>query len=106
MRSRLSDSFKYKVFEPLKEGELGNFVLAGSWYVNSPITRAVTSAFGYDNPYEALRAADDRVILSDNIYAAEKLLYLKEHYGEGFRLSEPSERAGIKEYRVIRESEE
>ena len=100
------DSFKYKVFEPLKEGELGNFVLAGSWYVNSPITRAVTSAFGYDNPYEALRAADDRVILSDNIYAAEKLLYLKEHYGEGFKLSEPSERAGIKEYRVIRESEE
>ena len=100
------DSFKYKVFEPLREGELGNFVFAGSWYVNSPITRTVTAAFGYENPYEALKALDDRVILSDNIYAGQKLEYLKEHYGDGFGLSEPMERAGIKEYRIVRNSEE
>ncbi len=98
------DSFKYKVFEPVKEGELENLVFAGSWYVNSPITKEVTSAFGYDNPYEALKACDEKVILSDNLYAQQKLEYIREHYGEGFWLSEPEERAGIKEYRVIRES--
>ena len=100
------DSFKYKVFDPMREGELENLVFAGSWYVNSPITRAVTRAFGYENPYEALKASDDKVILSDNLYAGQKLEYLSEHYGEGFRLSEPLERAGIKEYRVVRERKE
>ncbi len=100
------DSFKYKVFDPLREGELENLVFAGSWYVNSPITRAVTRAFGYENPYEALKASDDKVILSDNLYAEQKLEYLREHYGGGFGLSEPLERAGIREYRVVRERKE
>ncbi|MCR4656500.1 MAG: hypothetical protein K5770_09770 [Lachnospiraceae bacterium] len=95
------NSFKYDVFRPLKEGELGNFVTVGSWYVNSPVTMKVLGRFGYEDPFEALRSADDRVFLTDNMYAAQKLEYLNEHHGGGFFLEPLSDIGDFKQYRVV-----
>ncbi len=78
----VQDSYKYSVLVPLSVGKLSNYVTVGSWYVNSPITRAITESFGYANPFRAL--AGDNVVLIDNCYPNEKAVYISEH-GEGPR---------------------
>ncbi|MCR5790251.1 MAG: hypothetical protein K6G83_10240 [Lachnospiraceae bacterium] len=75
-------AYRYDVFRPFKEGSLSNFVTVGSWFSNSPVTDGVLNPFGYKNPFEALAAGDERVLLVDNLYSGEKLLYLQEHYGD------------------------
>ena len=84
-------AYKYDVFKAYKEGSLDNFVTVGSWFVNSPVTRGITTKYGYNNPFHALGRIDDvqadgriteRVVLVDNMYPEEKLLYINEHYGD------------------------
>lgn len=90
---------KYNVFIPRGYGSLDNFVTVGSWYVNSPVTKQLTEKYGYSNPFEALAAASDKVVLVDNRSTKEKLTYLCEHYGE-YELTELPEQCGFKMYRV------
>lgn len=75
-------AYKYDVFKPYAEGSLRSFAAVGSWYVNSPVTKKITGRFGYDNPFAALAYGGGDVILVDNMYADEKLEYLREHYTE------------------------
>ena len=77
------EAYKYDVFRPFNQGDLDNFVAVGSWFVNSPITRAITDRYGYSNPFAALAGKDSvgkSVLLIDNMYKDEKLEYLKDHY--------------------------
>ena len=82
------NAFKYDVFRAYRVGSLDNYASVGSWFVNSPITKQVTEKYGYENPFAALAGVSGasgnkgKVILADNMYLDEKLLYLKEHYGE------------------------
>ncbi len=98
------NSCKYDVFRPLREGSLDNFVLAGSWYVNSPLTDGLLSGYGYRDPYHALRTGGEGVILVDNVYADKKLLCLNEHYPDSYRLEEAGEEAGFHKYVVKKNS--
>ncbi|MBR5406057.1 MAG: hypothetical protein IK111_00300 [Lachnospiraceae bacterium] len=96
------DAYKYDVFKSYAMGSMDNFVTVGSWYLNSPITDKMLSAYGYDNPFDALvKGADTgNVILVDNMSANEKLTYLNEHYG-GYELEELPQKFGFKMYRVV-----
>ena len=99
-------AYKYDVFKSYGEGSLDNFVVVGSWFVNSPLTRGITTRYGYSNPVRALAMVSDaeaeaqtaaeenteedglktkRVVLVDNMYPEEKLLYINEHYGDLYK---------------------
>ncbi|MFT3982509.1 MAG: hypothetical protein QM697_01270 [Lachnospiraceae bacterium] len=93
-------AYQYEVFTAYPVGLLDNAVLAGSWYVNSPITRAVTQRYGYSNPFEALEKGDGDVILLDNCYPKEKAQYLSEHTGETFQAVYEKTENGFDRYRI------
>lgn len=91
---------KYVLFDTFKEGELDNFITCGSWYLNSPITKADTKKFGYENPFDALRSSADNVYLLDNANVACKTLFLNEHYDNVYVANEAGHRGGIDIYKV------
>ncbi|MCR5106592.1 MAG: hypothetical protein K6B28_00360, partial [Lachnospiraceae bacterium] len=93
-------AYKYDVFCPYSEGSLDNYVAVGSWFVNSPLTKAITESYGYENPYDALKEADERVVLCDNMYPENKLLFIKDHYDEDRELEYIDNRSGIDLYRI------
>ena len=93
--------FKYVVFEPFAEGQLGNFVTCGSWYLNSPVTKTITKKYGYDNPFMALRSGDNNVYLLDNTGVACKTLFLTEHYDKVYKAEKVENRGGIDVYHVV-----
>ena len=97
------NAWKYDVLRPCAEGSLDNLVFISSWYVNSPVTDGVVNRFGYENPFRALAGADERVVVADNIFIKEKLIYLNEHYGGGYEAEYLGSRCGYDEYRIIRE---
>lgn len=76
------NAFKYRTFYSEQRCAFDSFVTCGSWFVNSPITKTITQRYGYDNPYDALRSGNDKVVLLDNSGLDCKLLFLKEHYGK------------------------
>ena len=95
-------AYKYDVFKAYGEGSLDNFAAVGSWFVNSPLTRGITMRYGYSNPFRALAMVSEHgadtetgVVLIDNMYAAEKLMYINEHYGEPYK-EQHTEKALIK----------
>lgn len=75
----VQDSFKYDVFKAAKEGSMSNLVSCGNWLQESPIVKEQLGRYGFDSPFEALKAGDGRVVLIDNCYPNEKALYLTEH---------------------------
>lgn len=93
--------FRYEVFEPFKEGQLSNYVTCGSWYINSPITKAVTRKYGYENPYKALLSENENVYLFDNCGVDCKMLFLTEHYDNVYKAEKVENRGGIDVYRVV-----
>lgn len=102
------EAYKYDVFRPYENGDLKNYVAVAGWFVNSPITRSITRSFGYENPYTALAGISEdgstggNVILVDNMFTAQKLEYLKEHYGD-YSIEELPGRDGFALYRVIKD---
>ncbi len=96
--------FKYEVFKAMPEGSLDNFVTVASWYVNSPVTKGILGRYGYENPYDALKSADEAVILVDNMTPDKKIRFLNEHYGGGFSLKPLGESLGFMEYRIVKEN--
>ncbi|MCR5355763.1 MAG: hypothetical protein K6E63_00015 [Lachnospiraceae bacterium] len=100
------DAYKYDVFKAYGKGSMDNFVTVGSWYLNSPITGTMLSAYGCDNPFDALVTGGKtgNVVLVDNMSSQEKLTYLNEHYGS-FELEELPEEYGFKMYRVLKTAE-
>ena len=99
------NGFHYDVFQPYEEGSLDNFVFVGSWFINSPITKEITRKFDCENPYEALRSTEDNVILVDNLYADEKVIYLNEHYAGRYDTQYLDDRFGFSEYRIYVEND-
>ena len=97
-------AYQYDVFTAYPVGSLDNAVLAGSWFVNSPITRAITKGYGYANPFEALEKGNGDVVLLDNCYPEEKAQYLSEHTGQTFEAVYEKTENGFQCY-IIKETE-
>lgn len=93
-------AYQYDVFTAYPAGSLNNAVLAGSWFVNSPITRAITKGYGYANPFEALEKGNGDVVLLDNCYPEEKAQYLSEHTGQTFEAVYEKTENGFDRYRI------
>ena len=93
-------AYRFDVFRPYSEGSLDNFVAVGSWFMNSPVTKRITEHYGYSNPYEALAAGSDNVILIDNGYAKEKLEFLNAHYAGSYELTDEKEEMGFTTYKI------
>lgn len=92
--------FRFEVFDTFEEGALENYVTSGSWYINSPITKAVTEKYGYENPFEALRSGAENVYLLDNQGVECKTLFLTEHYDKLYEAEKLENRGGIDVYHV------
>lgn len=95
-----NDVYKYEVFNVLGEGTLSNYCNCGSWYMNSPITKAVTERYGYSNPFAALRSGNENVYLMDNGNTECKTLFLTEHYDKVYEAEMFEKRGGIDIYHV------
>ncbi len=93
-------AYQYDVFIACPAGSLDNAVLAGSWFVNSPITRAITQSYGYANPFEALEKGSGDVVLLDNCYPEEKAQYLSEHAKRNFEAVYEKTENGFQRYRM------
>ena len=94
------NAYVYDVFRAGREGSLKNAVCAGSWYTNCPVTKEITRRFGYENPYEALRACDEDVLLIDNCFADEKVTFMNEHSDRDYEAVLLEERNGYKSYGI------
>lgn len=97
-------AYQYDVFTAYEAGSLDNMVLAGSWYVNSPITKSITNNYGYTNPFEALEKGNGEVVLLDNYYSEEKAQYLSEHTKQTYKAVYEKTENGFDRY-VIKETE-
>jgi len=93
--------FRYEVFNVFETGSLDNFVTCGSWYLNSPITKAVTQKFGYNNPFDALRGEAENVYLLDNNGVKCKTLFLNEHYDIVYEAQKVDTRGEIDVYKIV-----
>ncbi|MDO4189193.1 MAG: hypothetical protein Q4D29_09405 [Lachnospiraceae bacterium] len=95
------DVFRYEVFIPFSDGQLSNFVTCGSWYLNSPVTKAITRHYGYENPFKALISGEENVYLLDNTGVACKTLFLTEHYDKIYEAKKAENRGGIDVYHMV-----
>ena len=98
-------AYRYEVFHAYACGELDNVVSVGSWFINSPITKAVTEKYGYTNPFEALEQGTGNVMLIDNCYPGEKALYLSEHTQKTYEAEFLETRNGLDSY-IMKEKAE
>lgn len=77
------DYGKYDIFRAATKGQFDNYVYTDSQFLTkSPVYKETLNRFGYSDPFEALAARDDRVILIDNISPEVELKYCNEH-GDG-----------------------
>ncbi|MDO5602874.1 MAG: hypothetical protein Q4G07_08900, partial [Oscillospiraceae bacterium] len=77
----------FDVWHARPAGYFSNIVVLGGWTSGAPFDAAALARFGYQNPYRALSAEDERVLLADFYNLSAKEVYLREHYGfEAVRL--------------------
>ncbi len=97
----LIDYGRYDVFSAAEPGQFDNLACVGAWTTNSPIERPITLRFGYSNPFDALMARDEKVILIDNCYPESKALYCTQHGdGKEYVAEELEPAANISLYRI------
>lgn len=99
----MSGVYKYRVFEPCHKGQYDNMISCGGWTTNTPITNGILSEYGYENPFEALAAGSENVILIDNQRVQNKVKYLEEHYGDNYCIEPLESIGGYCLYRIMPE---
>lgn len=74
------DYGRYDIFKPSHKSQFDNYVSLDSVYlVHSPIERMVLERYGFESPFEAFAAGDNRVVLIDNRSPEIELVYCNEH---------------------------
>ncbi|MBO4904432.1 MAG: hypothetical protein J5367_04345 [Lachnospiraceae bacterium] len=96
------DYGKYDVFTPGRKGQFDNYLSADLVLsAHMPICFDIAERFGYRDPFKALAARDDRVILIDNISPEVERRFCDEH-GDGgkYELVELEDVGGLRLYNI------